>query len=117
MIFVRFKTAFLAGERFQFSLDVLRARSLAFHFPGLPTQRTSDLILLLAYLFSLCVGIDIAIIVCGEIHHTEIHADELCRSNLASFGQVHGKEQKPLAVLAADKIRFSFCQTEPFALI
>jgi len=73
--------------------------------------------LLLAYLFCLSVGVDIAIIVGGEIHHTEIHADELCRSNLASFGQIHGNEQKLLAVLAADKIRFSFCQTEPFALI
>src|SRR5262252_5132716 len=49
MIFVRFKPAFLAGQSFQFSLDILRARALAFHFPGLPTQGSSDLILLLAY--------------------------------------------------------------------
>src|SRR6266498_4385718 len=105
MIFVRFKPAFLARERFQFSLNVLRARSVAFHFPGLPTQGTPDLILLLAYLFSLSIGVDIAIIVGGEIHRTEIHADELCGSNPSSFGQVHGNEQKPLAVLAADKIR------------
>src|SRR5215510_1369646 len=117
MIFVRFKPAFLAGKSFQFSLDILRARALAFHFPGLPTQGSSDLILLLAYLFSLSVGVDGAVIVGGEIHHTEIHADELCRINLCSFGHVHGNEQKPLAVLTAHKVAFSFCQTEPFALI
>jgi hypothetical protein len=28
----------------------------------------------------------------GEIHHNEIHADELCTSNPGSFGQVHGNE-------------------------
>src|SRR5262245_52699177 len=117
MIFVRFKPAFLAGESFQFSLDILRARAPAFHFPGLPTQGSSDLILLLAYLFSLGASVDITVIVGGEIHHTEIHADELCRSNLGSFGHIHGNEQKPLAVLTAYKVAFSFCQTEAFALI
>src|SRR5215475_13755220 len=117
MIFARFKPAFLAGESFQFSLDILRARALAFHFSGLPTQGSSDLILLLAYLFSLSAGVDIAVIVGGEIHHAEIHADELCRSDLGSFGRVHANEQKPIAVPTAHKVAFSFCQTEPFALI
>ena len=116
MIFVRFKPAFLAGQSFQFSLDILRARALTFHFPGLPAQRTSDLISLLAYFFSFGVGIDIAVVVGGEIHHAKIHADELRRSNLGSFGHVHGNEQKPLAVLTARQVAFSFCQTEPFAL-
>src|SRR5262244_69944 len=117
MIFVRFKPAFLAGEGFQFSLDVLRALARSFYFPSLPSQRSSDLISFLAYLFSFGVGIDIAVIVGGQIDHAEIHADELRRSDLGSFGHVHGNEQKPLAVLAADKITFSFCQTESFSLI
>src|SRR5262249_15087145 len=117
MIFVRFKPALLAGESLQFSLDVLRARAASFHFPGLPTQRTSDLISLLAYFFSFGVGIDIAVIVGGEINHSKIHADELRRSNLGSFGHVRGDEQKPLAVLTADDVTFSFRQTEAFALI
>src|SRR5262245_21919354 len=104
MIFVRFKPAFLAGESFQFSLDVLRARSRSFYFPHLPTQRTSDLILLLTYLFSFGVGVDITVVVGGEIHHAKIHANKLCRSNLGSFVCVHGNEQKPLAVLTAHEI-------------
>src|SRR5215813_11290957 len=101
MIFVRFKPAFLAGESFQFSPDVLWALAPAFYFPGPLTQRTSDLISLLAYLFSLGVDIDIAVIVGGEINHAKIHADELRRSNLGSFGRLNGNEQKPLAVLTA----------------
>src|SRR5215470_14694920 len=117
MIFVRFKPAFLAGERFQLSLDVLRARARSFYFPGLPTQRTSDLILLLAYLFSFGVSIDTTVVVGGKIHRPKIHADKLCRSNLGSFGHVHGNEQKPLSVLTAHEVTFPFCQTESFALI
>src|SRR5215467_12607281 len=117
MIFVRFKPALLAGESLQFSLDVLRARAASFHFPGLPTQRTSDLISLLAYFFSFGVGIDIAVIVGGEINHAKIHADELRRSNLGSFGHVNGDEQKPLAVLTARDVTFTFCHAESLALI
>src|SRR5262245_32270243 len=112
MIFVRFNPAFLAGESFRLSLDVIRVLALSFYFPRLPTQRTSDLVLLLAYLFSLGVGLDGAVVVGGEIHHAEIHADELCRINLGSFGHIHGNEQKPLAVLTAHEITFPFCQTE-----
>src|SRR5215475_7765682 len=117
MIFVRLKPAFLAGESLQFSLDVLRALAPSFYFPGLPPQRTSDLISLLAYFFSFGVGIDIAVIVGGEIDHAEIHADELRRSYLGSFGHVHSNEQKPLAVLTAHDVAFSFCQAESLALI
>src|SRR5215813_5941054 len=90
MIFVRFKPALLAGEGFQFSLDVLRARARSFYFSCLPAQRTSDLISLLAYVFSFGVGIDIAIIVGGQIDHAKIHADELRRSDLGSFGHIRG---------------------------
>src|SRR5262245_18026518 len=115
-IFVRLQSAFLAGARLQFSLAVLRARARAGSFPRLPTQRAADLILLLASLCSLRVGVDLAIIVGGEIHHPEIHPDELWRSHRGSFGQAHGHEQNPLAVLAADQLRCSWCQTEPFAL-
>src|SRR5215467_9291828 len=117
MIFVRFKPALLAGESFQFSLDVLRARATSFYFSCLPAQRTSDLIPLLAYLFSFGVGIDIAVIVGGEIDHAEIHADELRRSDLGSFGHVNGDEQKPLAVLTAHDVTFPFRLIESFALI
>src|SRR5215475_4057024 len=117
MIFVRFKPAFLAGESFQFSPDVLWALAPAFYFPGPLTQRTSDLISLLAYLFSLGVDIDIAVIVGGEINHAKIHADELRRSNLGSFGRLNGNEQKPLAVLTAYDVTFPFCQAESLALI
>jgi hypothetical protein len=55
--------------------------------------------------------------ICLHFGHVLLVLRGSTRSDPGSFGQVHGNEQKPLAVFAADKIRFSFCQTEPFALI
>src|SRR5262245_55050002 len=116
MIFVRLKSAFFAGESFQFSLDVLWALAGTFHCCSLPAQRTSDFILFLSNLLSLGVGVDGAVAVGGEIHHAEIHADEICRWNRSSFRRLHGHEQKPFAIFSANKIRLAFCQAEPLAM-
>jgi len=73
--------------------------------------------LLLANFFRLGISIDLAIVVGGEIHHAEIDTDEICRRDKCSLGHVYGNEQKPLAVLAANKIALPFCQAETFALV
>src|SRR5262249_13324425 len=117
MIFVRLKSAFFARKSFQFSLDVLWALAGTFRCCSLPAQRTSDFVLFLPNLLALGVGVYGAVAVGGEIHHAEIHADEILRWNRRSFRRVHGHEQKPFAVFSAYKVRLAFCQAEPFALV
>src|SRR5262249_45074686 len=117
MIFVRFKSAFFTGKRFQFPPNVLRAFPRTFYLASLFAQRASDLVLFLSNLLRLGDRLDRTVGVGGEIHRTEMYADEVLRWKRGSLRHVYGHEQEPFAVFPANQVTLAFCLTEPLALV
>ncbi len=117
VVFVGAKPPFFAAKVLEFATNVFGARPSAFSASGRLLQSAAKALLTNPDRFYIGTAMTIPVAIRGKMDHAQVHADNVGRRRLCPLGQIHGYEQKPLAVLAANEIALSPGVGKAFFLI
>src|SRR5262249_25914848 len=104
MVGIRFNSSLSTGDRFQFTSAVKWPFAASFLLCRLSLKRFFHFFIMLSRLFDVIAHMRLAVAINGQIYHAEINSDEIGRSYRLDIRRLNGYKQKPLAVLAPDKV-------------
>src|SRR5262245_49463164 len=111
------KAGFLARQIPECAANGLRALALRFALRRRRRQSPALFVVLLADALQLRAARLVAVRIGSAVLDAEVDADEIGRGPRRSLGQIHGHEQKPLAVLAPEEIALAGLSGESLGLV
>src|SRR5215831_12578643 len=117
MVGIRFKSSLSTRDRFQFTSGVQWPFAASFLLGRLSLKRSFHFFIMLSRLFDVIAHMRLAVAINGQIYDAEIHSDEIGRSYRRDIRSLNCHEQKPLAVLASDKVALTVFAAESLGLI
>src|SRR5262249_30295686 len=117
MVGIRFKSPLSTRDRFQFSSGVQWPFAASFLLCRLSLKRSFHFFIMLSRSLDVIAHMHLAVTINGQIYHAEIHSDEIGRGYRLAIRSLNGHEQKPLAVLAPDKVALTVFAVESLGLV
>ena len=117
MVGIRFKSSLSTRDRFQFSSGVQWPFAASFLLCRFSLKRPFHFFIMLSRSLDVIAHMHLAVTINGQIYDAEIHSDEISRGYRLAIRSLNGHEQKPLAVLAPDKVALAVFAVESLGLV